>query len=201
MAPFTHPGLAPVRPSSTRVPYPVAVTGKPMAVSCIDRQGPLGQAASSISFKVATDFTNLQITFTARSDQATARETFFLEFNGDTGSNYGNVQLIGNNGAVTSSGFAALVAPSGTSIGSMPGATGFANAASSGEILIPAYTSPFTKLAIGRTSEVDAVAVANEWIFNSTVFWSQTQAITSITLLAAAGNFVAGSVFSLYGWP
>jgi hypothetical protein len=79
----------------------------------------------------------------------------------------------------------------------LPGTSFTANSFGNGEIYIPNYTSSVAKsVSLNGSTEQN-----NTTSYNSVVagLWNNTAAITSITFATqTAGNFVIGSMFSLY---
>jgi hypothetical protein len=155
----------------------------------------LGSAAGSVTFSsISGAYTNLVLEMVGRSDAATAFVSFNVQFNGDTGSNYEFNQVYASGG---SPGAGQAGSQSCIAFPNMPGATIAANYPGACSVRIPGYSgTTFYKGAIGM----------NAYVTNSTQQallsgggWNNAAAITSITITPSAGNFVAGSTFTLYG--
>jgi hypothetical protein len=137
-------------------------------------------------------FRNLRLEYTARSDLSAA-EQMNLRFNGDSGANYAAVRatVTGTNTTLWQGG------TSQTQIAGyyIPGPGVAANYAGQGTIFISNYSGAvFYKAALIFWSYQD------QGIEITKGTWTNTGAITSITI-TIAGNFVTGSLFTLYGIP
>lgn len=144
----------------------------------------------SLTFSsLPTGYKHLQIRLTAK--HSSTGTGILLNFNGDTGNNYGFHYLLGNGSAVSSFGTGSI-----------------------GYMVIDAMTSSTTTSAFGAgvIDILDAFSTtknktirslggghngSNTRIRLDSGFWNNTAAITSITL--NAGDFVTGSRLSLYG--
>jgi hypothetical protein len=158
----------------------------------------LAADAGSVTFSaIPGTYEHLMILWTARGTDA-GNPDVYLQFNGDTGANYDRELLVGVSAAPASGatvGQTALQA-----IGTMPGSTADAGRAAGGTIRIASYArTTFWKTAVGDFSDIRATSAGNQLAGMAGGIWRSTAAITSVTLLPSAGNFLAGSVFSLYG--
>ncbi len=165
--------------------------------SLIETQA-LGADAGSVTFSaIPGTYEHLMILWTARGTDA-GNPDVYLRFNGDTGANYDRELL-------SAVGASAAAAPSVAqtaiqTIGTMPGSAATAGRAAGGAIRIPSYArTTFWKTAVGDFSDIRATGGGNELAGMTGGIWRSTAAITSVTLLPSAGNFLAGRVFSLYG--
>ena len=149
--------------------------------------------AANIEFtSIPATYTDLVLKVSTRSDLANAFSASSLSFNGNT-ANYSWRELFGvgnsqgsNSGTDTSKGSGQVTGASATS-------STFANT----EIYIPNYAS-----ANNKSFSVDGVTENNATSAAAVLYaylWSNTAAITSITLTANTGNFVQYSTASLYG--
>lgn len=165
----------------------------------------LSSSAASVTFpnligSLPTTFRNLLILYTAKSDTAATFTTMNLFFNGDTGASYVIQQIQGNNNVVTSVQTAAFTAS--PSIAYINAANGTANVPGVGSIEIPNYSgTTFVKVAQSKYSTTGADSLASEVIGQFGLRWNSTVAITSVKLQPAAGLFIPGSAFTLYGLP
>ena len=131
---------------------------------------------------------HLIIIINAASPDAVAQRDVYLRFNADAGANY-NYQTIEGEAAVASA--AILGGQTQLAPFPIPGTT-YANAFGGGTILIPyAFNAANHKavLSLGGAVEDEIESVAGRW--------ASIAAITSALLLPSAGNFAAGSTFSL----
>jgi hypothetical protein len=156
----------------------------------------LSTDTASISFtSIPATYTDLLISFSTRSsaNNESPYNNQKLRFNGDTGSNYSVRGLFGN-GTSDSSG-----TNSGDSIlfnyGNASDTT--AGIFSNGQIYIPNYRSSSQKsVSIDCAVENNATAA----LVNLTAAqWTDTAAITSISLTDGYGDFKTNSTFYLYG--
>ena len=153
----------------------------------------LNASAASVTFSnlnTLTGYTDLKVVYSVRTSKSAVNENVFLSFNGSTSSFtarwfYGDGSTVGNSTTGRIGGFG-------------NGNTATANTFGSSEIYIPNYTS-----ANNKSYSVDAVLENNAtlaYLGPIAGLWSNTAAITSITLAPETGpNFLAGCTFSLYG--
>ena len=150
----------------------------------------LGTAAAAITLgSIPQSYTDLNFVFSLRS--TTAVDFFVISFNGSGASI--TARFLDGSGTV---------AASSTRTGdvgdvSVP-SDATANTFSNGSIYIPNYTS-----SANKTWSVDSVTENNASAARQIIMaglWSDTGAITSITLTGGSGtNFAIGSTISLYG--
>lgn len=158
----------------------------------------LGSSQASVTFSsIPATYEHLMMLWTARGTDS-GNPDIYMQFNGDTGANYDRELLVGV-GAAPSSG-PAVAQTAIQAIGTMPGSTATAGRAAGGTIKIMSYArTTFWKTAVGDFSDIRATGSGNELAGMTGGIWRSTAAITSVTLLPSAGNFLTGSVFSLYG--
>ena len=151
--------------------------------------------AANIEFtSIPQTYTDLCLVYSTRA--ATTGSDGSARFNSDTGSNY-SYRKLGGDGTTTSS-------DSGTSqtsltrVGRVNPSAATANVFSSNSMYIPNYTSSNNKsVLIEGVSENNATGANIDVIAG---LWSNSAAITSITLLIdGGGNFAEYSSASLYG--
>jgi hypothetical protein len=160
-----------------------------MAVKALIQTVTVGAGgAASVEFAaIAADYTDLCLVANIRN---TSGNDAFLKINGTT-INFTSKHLNGTGSAASSfgrtDGFIGHFNPSG-STGSTFGSM---------EIYFPNYAS-----ATNKSFSIDSVTENNATLANQFLtagLWSNTAAITSITLLAASGNLAYYSTASLYG--
>lgn len=160
----------------------------------------LSASASSITFDniPQTGYTDLKIVASTRSANASAVDAVYGRFN-STSTGYTNRVLYGETTGVGS--FSPVSAGTYAHLGYGVGANGTANTFSSFEFYIPNYTSSnYKSVSVDSVTETNASTYQSGVQSLEAVLWSNTAAITSITLTQeSGGNFVAGSSFSLYG--
>lgn len=152
---------------------------------------------STIFSAIPGTYKELFITYQARSTVAATEEVLWIQFNADTNAHYDWSQITTDGSTV---GTTNSIAASHIPIGNAIGANGDANRAGAGEFRIPNYAgTTFFKDVYGRDS---AVYTGGAGGFNTGIRggqWRSTVAITEIDIKLNAGNFVAGSVVSLWG--
>lgn len=156
----------------------------------------LKENSSDVVFSGIPDtYRDLILISKVRSTRASADSDLFVQFNGDTGSNYNYVRMIGRSSGVNSA-----VNINGTTyldFGQVPGTSSGSGefAISNCEILDYASTSKH-KSTITRTSSTGTTQVvgahAGRWA-------DAANAISSIRIFTNLGSITAGSTFSLYG--
>jgi len=152
--------------------------------------GAAGAASVTFNSIPQTGYTDLVIKASPRSDRANVKDTIDLKFNG-TGTGLTERYLQGNGSAATSGSLANYY-------GEINAASSSASTFSNLEIYIPNYAS-----ANYKSFSIDTVMEDNATLAIAELFaglWSNTAAITSITLSVVNGTiFTQYSTFSLYG--
>jgi hypothetical protein len=153
----------------------------------------LNASAASVTFAniPQTGYTDLKIVMSVRTTRAATDDAVLIRFNGSS-TNF-TVRELRGTGSSTFSG-------SGTTpfVGYQDGNTATSNTFSNAEIYIPNYAGSTNKsFSVDSVQETNATGALQGLIAG---LWSNTAAITSITLVPEIGpNFVANSTFSLYG--
>jgi len=150
----------------------------------------LASSASSITFSsIPQDYDDLVITISGRTLKPTTTDYIDITFNG-VNTNLSGVALWGN-GSTTQS-FSETIYS-----GEMPGADQTANTFGNAQAYISNYSS-----SANKSFSVDAVSENNASSGILSIMgklWSDTSAITSITVGSRFNDMVSGSTFSLYG--
>jgi hypothetical protein len=154
----------------------------------------LSTTASSVTFSsIPATYTDLLIKISVRNNGGSTQNTTLLSLiNGTTG--FTNRWLRGDGSSVIS-----LPNLVGTSayVGQNPGSGATSNSFDNTEIYIPNYlvsaNKPFSTFSVQETN------AATAYLGVTAGLWSNTAAITSITLDANGDSFVSGSSFYLYG--
>jgi hypothetical protein len=149
----------------------------------------LALAAASIEFtSIPQDGTDLVILVSARTTEASAFTGLTVRFNGST-TDYTMVRLFTNSTTPASDSSVGVLI--------LNGSTSTASTFSNVSIYVPNYAGSTNK-PFSTDGVAEQNAAAN---FNGITagLWSNTSAITSVTLLGAAGNLDTGSTISLYG--
>jgi len=166
----------------------------------IQTQTPSG--VGTIAFAVPSGFRNLRITGTARSTRADVFDTVNIQFNGDTGSNYNSQRSYSTGTGSAGSNIGAAQVTGGTSglVAWVSAANSLANTAAGFVIDIPNHAgTTFFKGWVGHDAEVQTGSATGVQENITGGYWASANAITSVTLLVASGNFVAGSTITLWG--
>jgi hypothetical protein len=156
-----------------------------------------GSAANVDVTSITGTYAHLLVAVYARGDTAATSSVYNMQFNGDTAANYDSQRVLGT--AATAQ---AIEAFAGTSAiaGVMPANTAGANLFNAGLMFIPHYAgSANNKLALSVSSVKLAATTGNLATYLIGGFWRSSAAITRVTLIPAAGNFVAGTRVTVYG--
>ena len=157
----------------------------------------LSSSAASVTFSsIPTTFTDLVLRISARKDGG--GNTFKVQFNSDTATNYSNTTLTGDSSAASSTRNTSQVYVRAHGANE---STFTANTFGSSEIYIPSYrlsqNKPIGNFGVQESNSATAGVVSMN---ANSGLWRNTAAITSITINdPASGNFVSGSSFYLYG--
>ncbi len=151
----------------------------------------LGSAASNITFSsIPNTYTDLKIVLVAAGS---ASEQVYVQFNGDTGTNYSQTYLQGNGGTAESLRqtsvayiFAGYMADS-VYGSSMRGLT---------TINIFSYAGSTFKTTL---SEGSNNTNGQGLVSRHVGLWRSTSAITSVKLYPSTGNFTTGTIATIYG--
>jgi hypothetical protein len=152
---------------------------------------------ATITFdSIPSTYENLEIELMCRSAYAAVFDFGNINVNDDTGNNYDYYFIKANTTTVA---VQSAFATGGVFIGSYPGANAAAGAAGSSRITIPGYArTVFHKIFKLFTANA-GTSTANSWAGTGTGRWRSTNAITKVVLTSVQGNFVEGSVATLYG--
>ncbi len=165
----------------------------------------LNTSAPAFPNLLPTGFRHLLIEIMARGDVAATNVEGLLRFNNDSTTNYGWNRTNATGTAITSTDQGA----SGTSAARgwfLSGSTALASAPGIAKIWIPNYNSTVFKKMIrietsfyNGTTFIAAGAIQSDY---TTGYWTAAPtAITRIDILPSSGNFIVGSLFTLYGIP
>jgi len=152
----------------------------------------LTASASSIEFiNIPQDGTDLVIFLSGRRDSSSGSGQALLRFNADTGANYSARTLAGNGSTASSSSLTYTLA------GEVGNSTDTANTFNNTSLYVPNYTGATAKSFATDTVTENNATTAFQSLAAS--IWTGTAAITSLQIvLVGSGNFVVGSIVSLY---
>jgi len=144
--------------------------------------------ASSIDFtSIPSTYTDLCLKFSGRCDTV---DNINITFNGSTTS-YTTRYLYGSGSA------AASASASTQYVGATNASTYTANAFGNAEIYIPNYAGSNNKSI--STDSVQETNVSTVYMVLDAALWSNTAAITSLSLAPSSGKYVQYSTATLYG--
>lgn len=153
-----------------------------------------GGAATMGFTSIPSTYTDFCLKHSARSTYALTASDVLITIN-STSSAYTGKLLYG-----TGTGTGSASQTSGTSFnwgGFIPGSSATANTFGNNEFYVPNYaSSAYKSMSVDGVSENNASEAYAELVAN---LWSNTAAITSITLTPAYGNFAQYSTAYLYG--
>lgn len=153
--------------------------------------------AASISFtSIPSTYTDLCIKYSVRSSGNPAATYAYITFNGSSSASYGMRRLYGFSSTVASSESSNASSIAGAFL--VGGSDQTANTFGNGELYIPNYTSSNYKSVSGDSVDENNSAT-NSFKFLAAGLWSNTSAITSITLTGETTNFAQYSTAYLYG--
>ena len=167
-----------------------SITGSYESIATASGTGSSG----TISFtSIPATYKHLQVRLLSRSDSAGLNQVY-IQFNSDTAGNYSNHLLLGDGSSASSSNTVNAVR---MSISLQGGSSTAANiyGASVIDVLDYADTNKYKTLrGLGG-----ADANGSGYVWYSSGNWRNTNAITSIQIIAENGNFTTASNFALYG--
>jgi hypothetical protein len=153
-----------------------------------------GSSGTLTFSSIVGTYSHLQIRGIGRSDYAGANVQVAVRFNSDTASNYSGHYMVGNGSTTTASGAANQTFGEG---GQVTGATSTASAMGVAVLDILDYANTNKYKTLRSLSGFDANGSGQALLTSGN--WRNTAAITSITLIAGAGNWTTASTFALYG--
>lgn len=170
------------------------------ALELISRTVLAASAATVDLTSIPQTYETLVLFVVGRTDGATSPDKVGVRYNGDaTGANYASNYVgsfagpnarDGNNGSATYA-----------IIGEIPGSAAAAtDAAAAVRMELPGYSrTVFRKRGFTQAGSRYDAAAGNQIVSASTHEWMSTAAVSQVTVLPNAGNFVIGTVVALYG--
>lgn len=154
-------------------------------------------AASITTPTLPGTYKHLRVVYTARSDAAANFEGLLLRFNSDSAANYDSQWLQAAGTGVSSSGSLGATA---ATLGALTAASSPAGYFGTGAIDIPAYRDTVAfKSATGPANYKFDTTATGYFVLTYAGTWKSTAAISMITFLPGAGNFIAGTRITVYG--
>jgi hypothetical protein len=158
----------------------------------------LGSASTIVTFSgIPQTFKHLQLVLSGRSDAAATAVNATLRFNLDASGLYQGESMSASGSTVS----ALEQAPTSTSafIGSVPAASGGANIFNATTLIIPNYTVTRFRSLHGSCQFATNNLAGQAGIQTFGMIYYGTAPVTTIQIALSAGQWVTGSVFSLYG--
>lgn len=152
----------------------------------------LASSAASVTFSsIPATYTDLVLRYSARNDAASIATNLLVSYNGSS-SSFSSTLLYGDGASAAST---RLTNNTNAAISVSASAT--TNTFANGEFYVPNYSSANYKSYSSNSVSENNATTAYVWI--SAGLWSNTAAITSMTLSLSGSNFVQYSSFYLYG--
>jgi len=157
--------------------------------------------SGTITFdNIPASYRDLELVLLGRSTALLAYTSAKIRLNGDTGSNFGRQDIF--NQDYTTVDASRDSAGNAVSLGSFPAANAPANLPGIVLMRVPFYArTTFTKVWWQEHVENDDFDMGEFYLSITGGVWDSTAAITRIDLMLNSGNWVSGSVATLYGLP
>jgi len=158
----------------------------------------LSTSTASVTFSSIPAYNNLSLKWHAAGDaSAIVGEQINIQVNGVVTANYVQEKLEANTTTVTGT----LTAGStNAQIGTIPGASRASGYMGAGSLEMPGIQDALNHQSFVSMATAIATNSASFVGVYAGMLAAGTAPITTLTVFPAASNFVAGSVFSLYGW-
>lgn len=170
-----------------------------MGFARIDEQSPSGTGTVTFN-SIVSDYRDLVVVIRGRGTAAATAVNVLVRLNNDSGANYDAQRLQGNNATANSN---ATVGNTDLFAGTylaIPASTATADVAGSLHVEIYDYKgTTFQKSAHALNDHKTSAAAANLLTVTASGWWRNTAAVTRVDVILSSGNFVSGSVVSLYG--
>ena len=154
----------------------------------------ISTTTASVTLTVPAGYNNVEVVWRVRASDSVAVEPLSLQLNSDTGSDYVWQTLQGNVAAtnITNSGGATTK----MQIATVTGNSAPTNYWSSGRFTISGASDATDKTVAGIGTAWGSAT--SGWAGTYGGLWSNSAAVSSITLTCATGSFLTGCRFSLY---
>lgn len=160
----------------------------------------LGIATATIDItSIVQTFAHLELVIAARGDTAATNAGIILRINNDSAASYGGQE---ENGAAATASAGEAVSQTSIPLGVMPAATGAATMFCVTRVLLPDYTNAArAKSVVFENFAAWGITTGTMNVRVGGGVYTGTAAVTRITLIPSAGNFLAGTRVTLYGKP
>ena len=165
------------------------------AVVQIQKQVLSSSSPNIIFTNIPGSYSSLRLILYGRGDNVSNGANVFVQFNGDIGTNYNWNILSQQNQSVQS--YSGYATNSGL-IGPITAASNTANFMGVMSLELPGY-SQTTFYKQGMTQSSQRGYPVSNFVSVGTLDWMSVVAITSMTLVPQAGNFIVGTTAILYG--
>ena len=157
-----------------------------------------GGAANADFTSIATTWRDLRVVIRGRGDKSATFTEIRVRFNGDTGNNYDWVRQVGNGNNANIG--EANVAQAQISAGWISASTGPADTPGHVEIRVYDYRNTTFHKSLKYLANLKlGTATGDLYDGAGGGWWRSTAAINQVTVYPDSGNFIAGTVISLYG--
>lgn len=163
----------------------------------ISEQTPSGTGTVTFSSIPAT-YRDLMVIIRGRGTTAATSVAALLTFNNDTGANYDKERLTASGGTTVSA--AGTAAATSIDLGGIAAANSTADVADAIRVEVFDYRGTTFQKAVHTQNSVKTGTATTNFVANvQSGWWRSTAAINRVDIVLNAGNFVSGSVVSLYG--
>lgn len=167
------------------------------SLTLIDKQQLLSDTTTITFSSIPGTYSHLRVMALGRITQAATDDYVYVRFNGDTGANYDEERFVVFG---TSTNANQAFGQTKARIADFPGASAPANLPGSFDMFIPHYAGAvFEKIATIESGGKLSTSSNDLYMRTHQIAWRSTAALTSIELSLASGDFLTGSIFSLYG--
>lgn len=172
--------------------------GSAPALMLLDEVVTSGSQANVAFSSIPSGYRDLIVRVRGRSDAAgVTNAQALIQFNGDTGANYSTESYFAFD--VAGSG-AQLTGQTSAAVGFLPAATATAGHSGFCDVRIADYEgTTFFKALVSTFAASLGTASFSQGVGNFSGQWLSAAAINAVEVILSAGNFVDGSVVSLYG--
>jgi hypothetical protein len=151
-------------------------------------------SSGTISFtSIPSTYKHLQVRLLSRSDSAGLNQVF-IQFNSDTAGNYSSHLLLGDGASASVS---ATASATRMSVSLQGGASTAANIYGGSVVDVLDYENTNKYKTLRGLGGADANGSGYVWYSSGN--WRNTNAVSSIQIIAENGNFTTASSFALYG--
>ncbi len=161
----------------------------------------LSSATASYTFNsIPSTYTDLVVIFSGQQNSVFSGRNLYIRFNGDSGTNYGSVQILATGDG---SAYSGTDSNQTACYGPLINSTGTTSGPSVAVMNILNYTNSSTFKTMvnygGGASVYSSGTNVGVYVGNNVSTWRNTAAITSVTILSSNNDMTSGSTLTLYG--